>query len=210
MFTPLASETCPVVETSTTVSNTIPSAPQTAKQTSRNRRKKRSNRSLRSPKIEIQLPPHKPKKCTFTGYIRRAHVYLSQIWLLRHKPKHYLTGGYTWHVRKVCEFGVWRGPRWNWKKSVKPKKWRQLENIVLPPPMETKNISSLAQSDTHSWADRDDHSTPSLNPVYLCPDGGQNPSISSLQEQQMYLNNPTKHQNAQQQEFSDSARFFYT
>ncbi|GFU11427.1 uncharacterized protein TNCV_4041241 [Trichonephila clavipes] len=63
MFTPLPAETCPVVETSTTVSSTIPSAPQTAKQTSRNRRKKRPNRSL-TPKIEIQLPPHKPKKST--------------------------------------------------------------------------------------------------------------------------------------------------
>ncbi|GFR09545.1 hypothetical protein TNCT_449191 [Trichonephila clavata] len=27
-------------------------------------------------------------------------------------------GGSTWHVRKVWEFGVWRGPRWNWKESV--------------------------------------------------------------------------------------------
>ncbi|GFX40122.1 transposable element Tcb2 transposase [Trichonephila clavipes] len=38
MFRPLPAETCPVVETSTTISKTIPSAPQTAKQTSRNHR----------------------------------------------------------------------------------------------------------------------------------------------------------------------------
>ncbi|GFT84190.1 hypothetical protein TNCV_1150051 [Trichonephila clavipes] len=37
MFTPLPPETCPVVETSTTISKTIPSAPQAAKQASRNR-----------------------------------------------------------------------------------------------------------------------------------------------------------------------------
>ncbi|GFT38388.1 hypothetical protein TNCV_3064421 [Trichonephila clavipes] len=59
------------------------------------------------------------------------------------------------------------------------------ENIVLPPPMGTK-MSSLAPSNTLPWADRVEHSTPSLNPVCsLCPDGGQNPSISPAVEQQI-------------------------
>ncbi|GFW90181.1 hypothetical protein TNCV_1790021 [Trichonephila clavipes] len=63
MFTPFPAETCPVVENCITISNTIPSAPQAAKQTSRNRRKKRPNRSI-ALNIEIQLTPHKPQKST--------------------------------------------------------------------------------------------------------------------------------------------------
>ncbi|GFW09365.1 transposable element Tcb2 transposase [Trichonephila clavipes] len=62
MFTPLTSETCLDVETSTTISNTIPSAPQTAKQSSRNRRKKHSIRSI--PLKLKYKPPHKPKIST--------------------------------------------------------------------------------------------------------------------------------------------------
>ncbi|GFY24870.1 uncharacterized protein TNCV_2690611 [Trichonephila clavipes] len=82
------------------------------------------------------------------------------------------------------------------------------ENIVLPPPMETKKMSSLIPSNILPWADRVEHSTPSLRPGYsLCPDGVQNPSISPLEEPQM--NQSKKHQDAQQQEFSDSARFFF-
>ncbi|GFW00099.1 hypothetical protein TNCV_3568861 [Trichonephila clavipes] len=41
------------------------------------------------------------------------------------------SGGYTGHVRKVWEFVAWRGPRWNWKESVLPKKWIQLEGTTF-------------------------------------------------------------------------------
>ncbi|GFQ97776.1 hypothetical protein TNCT_736431 [Trichonephila clavata] len=52
------------------------------------------------------------------------------------------------------------------------------ENIVLPPPMETNNIS-LAPSNTLSWTDRVENSTPSSSPGFsLCPDGDQSPSFS--------------------------------
>ncbi|GFT44421.1 hypothetical protein TNCV_5054401 [Trichonephila clavipes] len=62
------------------------------------------------------------------------------------------------------------------------------ENNVLPPPMESKNESSLAPSKTLSWADRVEHSTPSLSPEYsLCTDGGQSPSISPLGEHHLNL-----------------------
>ncbi|GFQ91452.1 hypothetical protein TNCT_304261 [Trichonephila clavata] len=61
------------------------------------------------------------------------------------------------------------------------------ENIVLPPPMETNNIS-LAPSNTLSWADRVENSTPSSSPGFsLCPDGGQIPSTPPIVEQQLYL-----------------------
>ncbi|GFU92926.1 hypothetical protein TNCV_2080721 [Trichonephila clavipes] len=63
MFTSLPAETCPVVETSTTISNTIPSTYQAAKQTSKSRRKRRPNKSITS-KIDIQMTPHKPRKST--------------------------------------------------------------------------------------------------------------------------------------------------
>ncbi|GFX75689.1 hypothetical protein TNCV_3575141 [Trichonephila clavipes] len=59
------------------------------------------------------------------------------------------------------------------------------ENIVLPLPMETK-MSSLAPSNTLPWSDWVEQSTLSLRPGYsLCPDGGQNPSISLVLEQQI-------------------------
>ncbi|GFW75347.1 putative RNA-directed DNA polymerase from transposon BS [Trichonephila clavipes] len=65
MFTPLPAETCPAVETETSITNTIPFTSQDAKQTSKSRKKKHSKRSITS-KIDIQLTPHKPKK---------AHLY---------------------------------------------------------------------------------------------------------------------------------------
>ncbi|GFW00101.1 hypothetical protein TNCV_3568881 [Trichonephila clavipes] len=68
------------------------------------------------------------------------------------------------------------------------------ENNVLPPLMVT-NMSSLAKSNTLPWTDRVEHSTPSLNPgCSLCPDGGQNPSISPVVEQQIDLKNIAFHQ----------------
>ncbi|GFY03440.1 uncharacterized protein TNCV_3131981 [Trichonephila clavipes] len=82
------------------------------------------------------------------------------------------------------------------------------ENNVLPPLMVT-NMSSLAKSNTLPWADRVEHSTTSLNQgCSLCPDGGQNPSISPVVEQQIDSKKTNIQSNAQQQEFSDSARFF--
>ncbi|GFR08364.1 hypothetical protein TNCT_639141 [Trichonephila clavata] len=52
------------------------------------------------------------------------------------------SGGSTWHVRKVWEFVAWRGPRWNWKEiRVAKNMMTTKENIVLPPPMETNNLS---------------------------------------------------------------------
>ncbi|GFY22660.1 hypothetical protein TNCV_2179211 [Trichonephila clavipes] len=69
MFTPLPAETYPVVETGTTISKTIPFAPQAAKQTSRNRKKNRPNRI---PEIEMHLTNQ--KKHTFTEYIRRGCI----------------------------------------------------------------------------------------------------------------------------------------
>ncbi|GFX97662.1 uncharacterized protein TNCV_3065501 [Trichonephila clavipes] len=45
VFTSLPAETCPIVETSTTISNTTLSTSQAAKQTLKSRRKKRPNRS---------------------------------------------------------------------------------------------------------------------------------------------------------------------
>ncbi|GFQ71498.1 uncharacterized protein TNCT_54791 [Trichonephila clavata] len=61
------------------------------------------------------------------------------------------------------------------------------ENIVLPPPMETNNIS-LAPSNTLTWADRVENLTLSSSPGFsLCPDGGQSPSNSPVVEQQLYL-----------------------
>ncbi|GFQ96598.1 hypothetical protein TNCT_210911 [Trichonephila clavata] len=61
------------------------------------------------------------------------------------------------------------------------------ENIVLPPPMETNNIS-FAPSNTLSWADRVENSTPSLSPgTSSCPDGGQIPSTPPILEQQLHL-----------------------
>ncbi|GFT99305.1 hypothetical protein TNCV_3162011 [Trichonephila clavipes] len=55
------------------------------------------------------------------------------------------------------------------------------ENIVLAPLMVTK--PSLVPSTTIPSADRVEQSTPSLSPEdSSCPDGGQNPSISPLEE----------------------------
>ncbi|GFW99910.1 hypothetical protein TNCV_2126181 [Trichonephila clavipes] len=55
------------------------------------------------------------------------------------------------------------------------------ENNVLVPLMVAK--PSLVPSTTIPWADRVEQSTPSLSPEdSLCPDGGQNPSISPLGE----------------------------
>ncbi|GFR06083.1 hypothetical protein TNCT_247551 [Trichonephila clavata] len=98
------------------------------------------------------------------------------------------SGGSTWHVRKVYEFGVWRGPRWNWNKSVLPKiMMTTKKDIILLPNME-KNISSLAPSNTLSWAERVENATPSLSPgTSLCPDGGQIPSTPPTVEQQLFL-----------------------
>ncbi|GFW79629.1 hypothetical protein TNCV_1428891 [Trichonephila clavipes] len=59
MFIPLTA--CPILETTTTTSNSIPSTSQAVKQTSKNRRKKRPIRSITS-QIDIQMTPYKPKK----------------------------------------------------------------------------------------------------------------------------------------------------
>ncbi|GFX38227.1 hypothetical protein TNCV_3838261 [Trichonephila clavipes] len=64
-------------------------------------------------------------------------------------------------------------------------------------------MSSQAPSNTLAWADRVKHSTPSLS-----PGGEQNPSVSPVVEQQIESNKITFQFNAQQQEFSDSTRFF--
>ncbi|GFT01448.1 hypothetical protein TNCV_3726881 [Trichonephila clavipes] len=70
-------------------------------------------------------------------------------------------------------------------------------------------MSSLAPSNTLPWADRVEHSTLSLDPGYCsCPDGGQNPSFSPVVEQLIVSNKIDIQSNAQQQEFSDSSRFF--
>ncbi|GFX24849.1 RNA-binding protein 34 [Trichonephila clavipes] len=61
MFTPLSAETCPAVETATSITDTFPFTSQDAKQTLRSRKKRRPKRSITS-KIDTQLTPHKPKK----------------------------------------------------------------------------------------------------------------------------------------------------
>ncbi|GFU64497.1 uncharacterized protein TNCV_2526121 [Trichonephila clavipes] len=61
MFTPLPAETCPAVETATSITDTFPFTSQDAKQTLRSRKKRRPKRSITS-KIDTQLTPHKPKK----------------------------------------------------------------------------------------------------------------------------------------------------
>ncbi|GFU59054.1 hypothetical protein TNCV_2933511 [Trichonephila clavipes] len=82
------------------------------------------------------------------------------------------------------------------------------ENNVLPPLIVT-NMSSLAKSNTLPWSDRVEHSTPSLNlGCCLCPDRGQNPSISPVVEQQIDSKKPNIQSNAQKQEVGNSARFF--
>ncbi|GFT35033.1 putative RNA-directed DNA polymerase from transposon X-element [Trichonephila clavipes] len=63
MFTPLPAETCPAVETATSITDTIPFTSQDAKQTLKSRKKRRPKRSITS-KIDTQLTPHKPKKST--------------------------------------------------------------------------------------------------------------------------------------------------
>ncbi|GFW62641.1 RNase H domain-containing protein [Trichonephila clavipes] len=59
----LPAETCPVVETETSITDTIPFTSQDAKQTLKSRKKRRPKRSITS-KIDTQLTPHKPKKST--------------------------------------------------------------------------------------------------------------------------------------------------
>ncbi|GFV53157.1 hypothetical protein TNCV_318191 [Trichonephila clavipes] len=71
----LPAETCPAVETATSITDTFPFTSQDAKQTLKSRKKRRPKRSITS-KIDTQLTPHKPKKYTFTGYIRRRHAYI--------------------------------------------------------------------------------------------------------------------------------------
>ncbi|GFT94232.1 uncharacterized protein TNCV_3922721 [Trichonephila clavipes] len=63
MFTPLPAETCPAVETATSITDTFPFTSQDAKQTLKSRKKRRPKRSITS-KIDTQLTPHKPKKST--------------------------------------------------------------------------------------------------------------------------------------------------
>ncbi|GFX29885.1 hypothetical protein TNCV_4750131 [Trichonephila clavipes] len=63
MFIP--SPACPVLETTTTTSNTIPATSQGAKQTSKPRRKKRPPKNTSNTiklKIEIKMASHKPRK----------------------------------------------------------------------------------------------------------------------------------------------------
>ncbi|GFT74267.1 hypothetical protein TNCV_5034671 [Trichonephila clavipes] len=58
------------------------------------------------------------------------------------------------------------------------------ENNVLAPLMATK--PSLVPSTTIPWVDRVEQSTPFLSPEdSLCPDGGQNQSISPLGERHL-------------------------
>ncbi|GFS61451.1 hypothetical protein TNCV_4311811 [Trichonephila clavipes] len=60
-----SSTACPVLETSSATSNTIPTTSQDAKQTSKPRRKKRPPKNpsnTKKPKIEIKIAPHKPGK----------------------------------------------------------------------------------------------------------------------------------------------------
>ncbi|GFT69241.1 RNase H domain-containing protein [Trichonephila clavipes] len=61
MFTPLPAETCPTVETATSITDTFPFTSQDAKQTLKSRKKRRPKRSITS-KIDTQLTPHKPTK----------------------------------------------------------------------------------------------------------------------------------------------------
>ncbi|GFR23216.1 hypothetical protein TNCT_120921 [Trichonephila clavata] len=90
------------------------------------------------------------------------------------------SGGSTWHVRKVWKFGSGGGPMELEGIRVAKNMMTTKENIVLPPPMETNNIS-FAPSNTLSWADRVENSTPSLSPgTSSCPDGGQIPSTPPL------------------------------
>ncbi|GFX90053.1 uncharacterized protein TNCV_887511 [Trichonephila clavipes] len=66
-----ASSACPVLETTTTPSNTITSISQDAKETSKPRRKKRPPKNTSNaikPKIEIKVDPHKPRKSAPTEY----------------------------------------------------------------------------------------------------------------------------------------------
>ncbi|GFU50678.1 hypothetical protein TNCV_240661 [Trichonephila clavipes] len=63
MFTPLPAETCPAVETETSITDTILFTSQGAKQTLKSRKKRRPKRSI-TYKIDIQLTPDKSKKST--------------------------------------------------------------------------------------------------------------------------------------------------
>ncbi|GFV24645.1 hypothetical protein TNCV_3339611 [Trichonephila clavipes] len=62
---------CPVLETTTTTSNTIPATAQDAIETLKPRRKKRPPKNTSNtikPKIEIKMAPHKPRKSAPTEY----------------------------------------------------------------------------------------------------------------------------------------------
>ncbi|GFW08720.1 cilia- and flagella-associated protein 20 [Trichonephila clavipes] len=63
MFTPLPAETCCAAETETSITYTIPSTSQDAKQTSKSLKERCPKRSITS-KIDIQLTPHKPLQDT--------------------------------------------------------------------------------------------------------------------------------------------------
>ncbi|GFV94597.1 hypothetical protein TNCV_3826641 [Trichonephila clavipes] len=54
MFTPLPAETCPSVETETSITDTIPFTSQDTKQTLKSRKKRRPQRSITS-KIDTRL-----------------------------------------------------------------------------------------------------------------------------------------------------------
>ncbi|GFW34207.1 hypothetical protein TNCV_384231 [Trichonephila clavipes] len=69
MNTPLPA--CPILETITTTSNSIPTTSQDANQTSKPRRKKRPPKNPSNtikPKIEIKMAPHKPRKSAPVEY----------------------------------------------------------------------------------------------------------------------------------------------
>ncbi|GFV06233.1 hypothetical protein TNCV_1928101, partial [Trichonephila clavipes] len=63
IFRPLPSETCPAVETESSISNIIPTTSQDRKQTSKSCKKRRLKRNITF-KIDIQLKSPKPKKST--------------------------------------------------------------------------------------------------------------------------------------------------
>ncbi|GFS82382.1 uncharacterized protein TNCV_4137421 [Trichonephila clavipes] len=66
-----SSTACSVLETTTTISNTIPATSQDANQTSKPRRKKRPPKNQSNtikPKIEIKSAPHRPQKSGPTEY----------------------------------------------------------------------------------------------------------------------------------------------
>ncbi|GFU90583.1 hypothetical protein TNCV_484741 [Trichonephila clavipes] len=66
-----SSTACSVLETTTTISNTIPATSQDTNQTSKPRRKKRppkNHSNTVKPKIEIKTAPHRPRKSGPTEY----------------------------------------------------------------------------------------------------------------------------------------------